>query len=72
MDFNQWSTKKILSLVVIVVLLIFALLHLMDIIDWVKMVLGILTPFIIGASIAFVINVPMRFFEEKVFRQIYI
>ena len=59
MDFNQWSTKKILSLVVIVVLLIFALLHLMDIIDWVKMVLGILTPFIIGASIAFVINVPM-------------
>lgn len=70
MDFNQWSTKKILSLVVIVVLLIFALLHLMDIIDWVKMVLGILTPFIIGASIAFVINVPMRFFEEKAFRHI--
>ena len=70
MDFNQWSTKKILSLVVVVVLLIFALLHILDIIDWVKMVLGILTPFIIGASIAFVINVPMCFFEEKVFSRI--
>jgi len=70
LDFNQWSTKKILSLVVVVVLLIFALLHILDIIDWVKMVLGILTPFIIGASIAFVINVPMRFFEEKVFSRI--
>lgn len=67
MDLNRFNTKKILSLVVVVVLIIAGITHLGDIVGWVKVALGVLSPFIIGGAIAFVINVPMRFFEEKVF-----
>ena len=35
---------------------------------WIGKLFGILLPFIIGAAIAFVLNVPMRWIEKGLFR----
>lgn len=32
-----------------------------------RYVVGLISPFLIGGCIAFILNVPMRFFENKVF-----
>lgn len=67
MDFNRFNTKKLLSLIAVIAIMVMAITHVADIIKWVRVGLGVLSPFIIGGAIAFVLNVPMRFFEEKVF-----
>lgn len=70
MDLNRLNIKKLLSLVAVIAFMIMAITHLGDILKWVQVSLGVLSPFLIGGAIAFVINVPMRFFEEKVFFKI--
>lgn len=35
--------------------------------DGIKFVWGVISPFVLGGVIAFIVNIPMRFFEEKLF-----
>ena len=48
-------------------MLVFALFNLKEIGGWIGHFVGIAYPFIMGISIAFVVNVLLKFYEERVF-----
>lgn len=50
-------------------LLVLAVLHMDKVLLGTAYIFGILRPFIIGASIAFVLNIPMKFIEKKLFKK---
>ncbi|MBE5778039.1 MAG: AI-2E family transporter [Clostridiales bacterium] len=65
--------SKRIDIIVIGVLLIVTyiiLQHFGAIWKFFLLLLGILTPFLWGSALAFILNVPMRFFENKVFKKI--
>ena len=47
------------------ILLYWGLNHFAVILDGVSIIVGVLSPFLLGAAIAFILNVPMRFFERQ-------
>ena len=59
--------KKNLLLGTYLIILYFLLLNIKSVIYTFNSVLGILSPFIMAFAIAFVLNLPMKFFEDKVF-----
>lgn len=59
--------NSIVRLMLIGAILVLAVNNIGWVIGAVKFVGGVLSPFIIGAALAFVLNVPMSFFESKVF-----
>lgn len=68
MDLNQKETmKKTAMLIAFGVLLYVGTENLQVILSGVGFVWGLLFPFILGGAIAFVMNVPMKFLEEKFF-----
>ena len=70
MDLSKLSMKKIRELIIFTVLLVVALWKFEVVIDVLKMIWGIIFPFVLGGAIAFVINVPMSFLEKKIFGKI--
>ena len=72
MNWRDWIgnlkfTKKILFYITYTVVLIFALFNLKEIGSWIGHFVGMAYPFIMGISIAFVVNVLLKFYEERVF-----
>ena len=65
MNLNKENLKKIRGLIVFTVILLIALWNYSLILDVLGQGVGIVYPFLLGGAIAFVINVPMSFFEEK-------
>ena len=65
MDLNNLSMKKIRELIVFTAFLVIALWKFDIVIDVIKTIWDILSPFALGGAIAFVINVPMNFLEKK-------
>lgn len=67
MNLNRGNIRKIRGLVLFTAVVILALLK-FDLL-WMTVIfcLGILRPFIVGGMIAYVINLPMRFYEKKLF-----
>ncbi len=67
MNLNRGNMRKIRGLVLFTAVVILALLK-FDLL-WMTVIfcLGILRPFIVGGMIAYVINLPMRFYEKKLF-----
>ena len=57
--------KKILGIVIIGIILYLGLKNFATVWEGISAVLGIISPFILGACLAFIINIPMRFFERK-------
>lgn len=68
MNLNKENLKKIRGLIVFAVILLIALWNYSLILDVLGQGVGIVYPFLLGGAIAFVINVPMSFFEEKLFQ----
>ena len=68
MNLNKENLKKIRGLIVFTVILLIALWNYSLILDVLGQGVGIVYPFLLGGAIAFVINVPMSFFEEKLFQ----
>lgn len=68
MKLNKENLKKIRGLIVFTVILLIALWNYSLILDVLGQGVGIVYPFLLGGAIAFVINVPMSFFEEKLFQ----
>ena len=68
MNLNKENLKKIRGLIVFTVILLIALWNYSLILDVLGQAVGIVYPFLLGGAIAFVINVPMSFFEEKLFQ----
>lgn len=72
MNWHDWLgnlklTKKILFYITYTVILVFALFNLKEIRDTIGYFVGMLYPFLMGISIAFVVNVLLKFYEERVF-----
>lgn len=67
MELNKDNMKKISSLIVLAVILYLGIQHLDIVLEYLGAAGGLLFPFILGAAIAFVLNVPMKFIEEHVF-----
>ena len=63
MNLNKENLKKIRGLIVFTVILLIALWNYSLILDVLGQGVGIVYPFLLGGAIAFVINVPMSFFE---------
>ncbi len=69
MELNKKNMRKIMILITFTVLLFVGLLNFDIVMNTVGWIVGILMPFIIGGCIAFILSVPMRLFEEKLFRK---
>lgn len=67
MELNRDNMKKIAGLITFAILLYLGVQHLDPVLAFLGEVMGIFYPFIIGAAMAFVLNVPMRFIECKLF-----
>ena len=67
MDLNKNNMKKICQLLVFAALLCLVVIHIEEATGVVFTVIDILKPFIIGGVMAFILNIPMRFIENKCF-----
>lgn len=68
MRLDKENTKQIIKIVVIAIALLAVVLNLSAVWDGIKVVLSILSPFIWGLAIAFILNIVMSFYENKVFQ----
>lgn len=59
--------KKVMGLILFTVLLFVGLQNTKLVGEALRYVLGLLAPFLIGGCLAFILNVPMRFFERNLF-----
>ncbi len=67
MNLNRKNIRKIRGLILFAAVVILALMKADLLFGAVSFVFSILRPFLIGGMIAFVINIPMSFFERKLF-----
>ncbi len=61
------SYKQVRNLIVLAIVLFMALWNYKLILGWGIYLLGLVSPFLTGACIAFILNVPMSFLENKLF-----
>lgn len=67
MEFPKIRLSRLLVLVFVVALIIYGVFN-MDMVGvFIGKVLGLVRPFLIGVVIAFILNVPLRLFEQRVF-----
>lgn len=66
---NRETIKALRGLMVFAAVLVLAILHLDKVFVALGIILSILRPFIIGAAVAFVINLPMKAIEENLFQK---
>lgn len=67
MKLDKENTKQILKIVVIAIVLFIALLNIQVVWGGIKYFIDIISPFIWGLAIAFVLNIFMTIYENKVF-----
>lgn len=67
MDLNKENLKKIRGLIFFTILIAVALWNYDKLFLAVKFIGHVIFPFALGGAIAFVLNLPMRFLEEKIF-----
>lgn len=71
MQLDKENIKKIVGIVSFAILLNWGLKNTEFIGKLMGLAIGLVLPFLIGASLAFIINVPMRFLERKLFDEPY-
>ena len=65
MEQKQRSNKEIMILILFAATVCLGVLNFSELVGFVKSFAGMLKPFVIGAAIAFVVNLPMKAIEEK-------
>jgi len=70
MNIGSKQMKNAIILIAFGVILMWALDNLEALWSVIMKMLAIASPFIIGITIAFIMNVPMRFFEKKLFKKV--
>lgn len=65
MNMNKENMKKITKIILIAILFYWILQNVSVAMNFFSKIIDILFPFIVGACIAFIINIPMQFFEKK-------
>lgn len=68
MKLDKENTKQIMKIVIVAIVLLVALMNIQPVWNVCKVFLGILSPFIWGLAIAFILNIFMTFYENKVFK----
>lgn len=69
MELNKNNMKKIMAIITFTVILCALLINFSAFLKYLGFLFGVLYPFILGAAIAFCLNIPMCFFERKLFSQ---
>lgn len=72
MNLNKENVRRIQGLILFTVLLVAACFHLEAVFGGISYFIGLISPFLLGAAIAFVINVLMRFLERYLFENSHI
>ena len=67
MGYDKVKIRQICLIILYVALILFVLLHIETVVQGFGVVLEILKPFIVGAIIAFILNIPMKGIEERFF-----
>lgn len=70
MHFNRYTLRRTMLTLVLLIIIAYAVFHAGDVGVSFGKLLNLLTPFIAGAVMAFILNVPMRFLESRVFSKI--
>lgn len=70
MNLNNYTLNRIMKMLIVLVIIIFAVFHLEEIAGWMSKLFVLLTPFFIGGAMAFVLNAPLRLFERRLFKYI--
>lgn len=68
MELNQENIRKIKEIILFTAVIIVCLWKYETVLDILFFLLNILTPFILGGAIAFVLNVPMNFVQRHLFK----
>ncbi len=68
MELNRHNIRKIMGMLVVALLLYFGLLNLGVVRQYMGYLLKIITPFLAGAGLAFILNVPMHWVEKQLTR----
>lgn len=69
MELNQENIRKIKEIILFTAVIIVCLWKYEAVLDILFFLLNILTPFILGGAIAFVLNVPMNFVQRHLFKE---
>lgn len=69
MEFSREKLKQIRRLMVLAALLVLAVIYSKSLLQGIAFVYGIAKPFVYGGVIAFVLNILLRGFEEKLFKR---
>lgn len=67
MGFDKIKIRQIRNLLILTASLVLIITHSDYIVDRILFVISMLMPFVAGGAIAFIINIPMSFFEKKLF-----
>ena len=65
MELNRENVKKIRSLIVFTVVVVFLGVHYQKVLAVLGECISMISPFLLGGAIAFVLNVPMRAIETR-------
>ena len=68
MKLDKETIKKLRGLIVFTIVILILLWKYEAVLEWIGYLFGIVFPFFLGGAIAFILNVPMSFLEEKIFR----
>jgi len=68
MEFSRAAMRKLMLLITFAILLYTGLQHFGQVLAFLGFAGGVVSPLLIGGAVAFVLNVPMSFFEKKLFR----
>ena len=69
MELNQENIRKIKEIILFTAVIIVCLWKYETVLDILFVLMNILTPFILGGAIAFVLNVPMNFVQRHLFKE---
>lgn len=70
MELDKKTTKNIIKIAICIIVFAFLLYNISSVLTIAGNILGLVSPLLIGAVMAFIINVPMDFFEKKCFFKI--
>lgn len=69
MEFSKTKMRQIALLMVLATVLIMMVIYCKDILKAVDLTIAIIAPFIAGAAMAFVLNIPMNFIENTILKK---
>ena len=68
MKLDRTTTKRLIFLIVLIFLLYATVQHPEGVAAGAQFLFGIVSPFFLGAAMAFILNVPMRALEQRLFK----